>query len=163
MTSYQDSAGRARRPASPLRGGGAAGNAQVGSYTDPSRPSHPSGARDYTTSPVGLEPLTAKLRFNVGLVNRAGGDPYRALECAVDLFKSALDRADHRNRPAADGWRWAAVNILLALAVAVERKDLPDPWFRDRRNWRLNPDGWAPLRPVVATFRRLSREEEGPR
>jgi hypothetical protein len=106
-----------------------------------------------------MEGRSEKGLFNVRDINKAEDDPYRALAKAFDYLKSVLDRADNRGRPAADGWRWAVINVIDALAVAIDRGDPSDGWFRDRRHWRLNPDGWAPLVPVVKLFRRLSRED----
>jgi hypothetical protein len=87
----------------------------------------------------------------------AEADPFRALARAVEYLTSVLRPASRRNLPAAAGWCWVAVHVIDALAVAIERGDLPDPWFRDSAHWRLNPAGWAPLAPVTATFRALTR------
>lgn len=87
----------------------------------------------------------------------AQADPFMALTRAVEYLKAVLRPASRRNWAAAAGWCWAAVHVIDALAAAIERGDKPDPWFRDHRNWRLNPAGWAPLVPVTATFRVLGR------
>jgi hypothetical protein len=120
-------------------------------------PGHASQARDDTA------PLTVVLQGRgrrgapgVAKVN-AETDPFRALSRAAEYLTSVLRPASRRNWAAAAGWCWAAVHVLDALAVAIERGDQPDPWFRDHRNWRLNPQGWAPLAPVTATFRALTR------
>lgn len=107
-----------------------------------------------------MEGQTRRRAENVAEINAASKDPFAACQKAFEYLMSVLRRASRRNLPAALGWCWAAVNVIDALAVAIDRGDLPEPWFRDHRNWRLNPDGWAPLAPVAALFRRLNREED---
>lgn len=94
------------------------------------------------------------------MINKAmEKDPFSAVSKSVEYLMGVLRKASRRNLPAAMGWCWAVVNVLDALAVTIDRGDLPDAWFRDHRNWRLDAAGWRPLAPVAALYRRLNREE----
>lgn len=83
----------------------------------------------------------------------------RAYDHACEYVKGVLRQAARRNMPAARGWCWVLVHLLDAAGNAIERGDLPHPWFRDHAHWRLNPAGWAPLAPVVKQFAAIHRQE----
>ncbi len=95
--------------------------------------------------------------MNAARINQAKDDPFKALRLAFEYLTSVLRQASHRDGPEAAGWCWALIHVIDAVAAAIERREQPHSWFRDRKNWRLNPDGWAPLGPVTATFRTLTR------
>jgi hypothetical protein len=89
-------------------------------------------------------------RVNIPKVNSAG-DPFTALDRAVDYLASVLRRTQRRDQATAGAWCWAVIHLLDAAAAAAIRRDQPDPWFADRRNQVLNPAGWAPLEPLTRT------------
>lgn len=150
--------GAVLRGTPPLRQGPGQGNqaSRRASHATPA-----SRARDYTPSPgVVLETESRRRAENVGPINKAmEKDPFSAASLSFEYLMGVLRKASRKNLPAGFGWCWAVVNVLDALAVTIDGGDLPEPWFRDHRNWRLNPAGWAPLAPVAALYRRLNREE----
>ena len=113
-----------------------------------------------------LQPRSRRGAAGVTKIN-AADDPFQALDLAVEYLTSVLRQRSRRNAAAAWGWCWTAVHIVDAVAAAVERRELPRPWFRDRASWRLAPRGWAPLDPVADTFRlilaRQPQQQEDPR
>jgi hypothetical protein len=112
---------------------------------------HAPGAREDSTAVVILQDRGDRGHPNVARVNVAP-DPFAALDRGAEYLDSVLRRMQRRDEAAADAWCWVVIHLLDAVCAAVQRRETPDPWFAARRNWGLNPAGWAPLVPLTRTI-----------
>jgi hypothetical protein len=126
------------------------GGTETGAWLPPTG-SRTTGARESTPPVVILQDRGDRGQVNIPKIN-AEPDPFAALDRAGDYLDSALRKAGRRRDAEAQAWCWVVIHLMDAVCAALQRREHPDPWFADRRNWALNPAGWAPLDPLARTL-----------